>query len=322
MTKRKTNAGQDLETLMTEIAHRYYIKKETQETIGSALNLPRMKINRLLKQAQEDGIVEIRIRLGTAQTQFVEQQMLDKFKLKRVLIAPDSANPEQQRNSVASLVSGYLEANLREGSVVAVGMGRNIAAVANANISRTLQSTIFVCATGGASEAGETGNADHICRKLAQSFGGTAQTLYAPAYVPDPALRRALLDNDTVRRSFRQALHADYVLVGIGDLGVDSHMVRVGWFGSDEIAKAQKKGVVGDLMGYDFFDLNGKPMNEELGGRVIGLSIDQLRQINTVIAVASEASKVQATFGALKTRSIDILATSLSNCQTLLSMET
>ncbi|MCF6326836.1 MAG: sugar-binding transcriptional regulator, partial [Devosiaceae bacterium] len=119
---------------------------------------------------------------------------------------------------------------------------------------------------------------------------------------------------------FRQALHADYVLVGIGDLGADSHMVRVGWFSPDEIAKAHKKGVVGDLMGYDFFDLQGKPMNEELGGRVIGLSTDQLRQINTVIAVASEVSKVPAIYGALRTRSIDVLATSLSNCQALLSM--
>ncbi|MCF6328158.1 MAG: sugar-binding transcriptional regulator, partial [Devosiaceae bacterium] len=243
MVKRNTKSGHDHESLMTEIAHRYYIKKETQETIGTALSLPRMKVNRLLKQAQDEGIVEIRIKLGSAQTQFIEQQMLEKFNIKRVLIAPDSANPEQQRISVASLVSGYLEANLREGSVVAVGMGRNIAAVADVNTSRVLQSTIFVCATGGASEAGETGNADHICRKLALSFGGRAQTLYAPAYVPDPQLRRALLANDTVRRSFRQALHADYVLVGIGDLGADSHMVRVGWFSPDEIAKAHKKGV-------------------------------------------------------------------------------
>jgi len=320
MTKRNTKSGHDHESLMTEIAHRYYIKKETQETIGTALSLPRMKVNRLLKQAQDEGIVEIRIKLGSAQTQFIEQQMLEKFNIKRVLIAPDSANPEQQRISVASLVSGYLEANLREGSVVAVGMGRNIAAVADVNTSRVLRSTIFVCATGGASEAGETGNADHICRKLALSFGGRAQTLYAPAYVPDPELRRALLANDTVRRSFRQALHADYVLVGIGDLGADSHMVRVGWFSPDEIAKAHKKGVVGDLMGYDFFDLHGKPMNEELGGRVIGLSTDQLRQINTVIAVASEVSKVSAIYGALRTGSIDVLATSLSNCQALLSM--
>ena len=322
MTKRKTRAGLDHESLMTEIAHRYYIKKETQETIGQALNLPRMKINRLLRQAQDEGIVEIRIRLGTAQTQFVEQQMLEKFNLKRVLIAPDSANSQQQRISVASLVSAYLEANLREGSVVAVGMGRNVAAIADANNSRVLQSTIFVCATGGASEAGETGNADHICRKLASSFGGTAQTLYAPAYVPDPQLRQALLANDTVRRSFRQALHADYVLIGIGDLGIDSHMVRVGWFSPDEIARAQKNGVVGDLMGYDFFDLQGNPMNDELGGRVIGLSIDQLRQIDTVIAVASEVGKVPAIFGALRTNSIDVLATSLSNCQSLLSMKT
>ncbi|MDP1732395.1 MAG: sugar-binding transcriptional regulator [Devosia sp.] len=311
----------DLERLLSEVAQRYYLGGETQESIASALGVSRMKVNRLLKQAHEAGVVEVRIRLAASQTQDIERRMTERFGLRRVLIAPDSVEFEHQRMAVASLVSSFLEANLKEGSVVTVGMGRNVAAVANASVSRILKSATFVCATGGASEAGETGNADHICRKLAQSFGGTPQTLYAPAFVPDPALRAALLENATVKRTFQIAQRADFALVGIGDLGENSHMVRMGWFSHKEITESRASGVVGDLMGYDFFGIGGEPMNDLLGGRVIGLSIDQLRQIGCVIAIASEASKVPSILGALRTGAINVLATSLSICQSLLSMD-
>ncbi len=321
MPARKLRTELDAERLLTEVAQRYYMDGETQESIAGGLGLSRMKVNRLLKQAHEAGIVEVRIKLAGSQSKEVERQLVERFGLRRALIAPDSAQYDHQRMAVASLVSGFLEANLDEGSIVAVGMGRNVAAVANTNVARILRSATFVCATGGAAEAGETGNADHICRKLAQNFGGAAQTLYAPAFVPDPAVRQALLENATVKRTFQLAQRADFALVGIGDLGEQSHMVSMGWFSPQEIAQARASGVVGDLMGYDFFGIRGEPRNNLLGGRVIGLSIDHLRQISCVIAVASEASKVASILGALRTSAIDVLATSLSISQSLLSMD-
>ena len=42
--------------LLTEIARRYFIDNETQDTIGRALGLSRMKVNRLLREAQDAGL--------------------------------------------------------------------------------------------------------------------------------------------------------------------------------------------------------------------------------------------------------------------------
>lgn len=306
--------------LLTEIARRYFIENETQDVIGQALGLSRMKVNRLLREAQEAGLVEIRVRFHSSQTRGIEREFCQRFGLRHLLVAPDAASPELQREGVARLVSHFLESNLRENTVVAVGMGRNVAAVGSVPTDRTFHAIQFVAASGGATEAGEAGNADHIARALARRFGGKASTLYAPAFVPDATLREALMQHETVRRGLNLARSADYALMGVGDLGPDSHMARMGWFAPQEIKRAQASGVVGDLMGYDFFASTGEARNEELGGRVIGLSREDLRRIGNTIAIAAEPSKAMAILGALRTRAVDVLATTISNCNAILDM--
>jgi DNA-binding transcriptional regulator LsrR (DeoR family) len=306
--------------LLAEIARRYFIENETQDTIARALSLSRMKVNRLLREAQEEGLVEIRVRLHSSQTRHLEAAFARRFGLRHLLLAPEASDPERQRSAVAALVSNFLESTLRENAVVAIGMGRNVAAVAAVQSGRTFGSIEWVSASGGATEAGETGNADHICRAFARRFGGTATTLYAPAYVPDPALREALMRHETVRRTLNRARGADVAILGVGDLGPDSHMARMGWFSPDEIRQAQAEGVVGDLMGYDFFTRTGEARNERLGGRVIGLGREDLGRIGCTIAVASEPGKVAAILGALRTGVIDVLATSAPNCRAVLEL--
>jgi len=139
--------------------------------------------------------------------------------------------------------------------------------------------------------------------------------------VGDPALRQALLDNDTVRQSLDKARRADVALVGIGDMSEDSNMVRMGWFSAQEITEAKRQGTVGDMMGYDFIDIHGRPAMTPIQGRVVGLNANDLARIPNVIAIAAEASKVTAILGALRTGTIDTLATTASNAMAVLNLD-
>lgn len=51
---------------------------------------------------------------------------------------------------------------------------------------------------------------------------------------------------------------------------------------------------MGDLAGYSFFNIQGKPVDTVMNDRVIGLSLEQLRAIPCVIAIASESTKATA----------------------------
>lgn len=316
MTERSDAPAAD--GLLSEVARRYHLEGETQDAIARALSISRMKVNRLLREALDFGIVEVRVRHHATRSRAMERAFRDAFGLRHLLVAPTIGPADRQRRAVATVASAYLEANLRDGHTVAVGMGRNVAEIAAVPSQTRFDDLTFVAGSGGATEAGDTGNADHICRALARRFGGRAATLYAPAFVPDFDLRARIMRIDTVRRTLNLARGADVALVGIGDLGSESHMARMGWFGADELRAAQEAGVAGDILGYDFFDHEGQPAGEALSGRVVGLNREDLARIGITVAVASEDSKATAILGALRTGALDVLATSAANAESVM----
>lgn len=129
----------------------------------------------------------------------------------------------------------------------------------------------------------------------------------------DPGVREGLLNNDAVKPTLDKARRAHIALVGVGDINEDSNMVRTGWFSPDEIAELRQRGAVGDL--------NGGPVVTPVRDRVIGLSLDDLKRIPNVIAVASEHSKTTAVLGTLRTGVINTRATTEAIAQSIVSLE-
>ncbi|PWC11955.1 transcriptional regulator [Brenneria roseae subsp. americana] len=307
--------------LLTEIAVAYYQDEITQEEIAKKFGLSRIKVGRLLKRAKEEGIVEITVRYHPVFSTRLEQQMLERFPIKRALIALDYQDEEEQRRQVAALVSGHLALTLKDDTVVAVGQGRNVAAVAD-HVSNVVERNCrFICGIGGTHRPGDAINADHISRRLAKKFGGSSETLYAPAYVENRALKDAFMQNGTIKETLDRARKADIALVGIGDMNENSYMVKLGWFTPHEIIDASlNQGVIGDIAGYDFFNAQGQHVDTVMNDRVIGVSIEELHKIPCVIAIAAENTKALAILGALRTGAIDIIATSAGNIRTILNM--
>lgn len=307
--------------LLTEIAVAYYCDEITQEEIANKFGLSRIKVGRLLKRAKEEGIVEINVRYHPVFSTQLEKQLKERFPVSRALIALDHHDEEEQRRQVASLVSAYLNNILKDNVVVAVGQGRNVASVAESSGVIQGRDCRFICGIGGTHRPGDVINADHISRLLAKKFGGSSESLYAPAYVENIQLKELLLQNGTIKETLDRARKADIALVGIGDMNEESYMVKLGWFTPHEINDASlNQGVIGDIAGYDFFNARGEHVNTVMDNRVIGLSVEELRQIPCVIAIASENTKAMAIMGALRTGAIDIIATSARNIRTILSL--
>lgn len=308
--------------LLTEISVAYYQDGATQEEISKKFAISRAKVGRMLKQARDEGIVEITVKYHPVFSAKIEQRLIERFGIKRALVALDQPNEEQQRAQVAGLVSNYLSSTLKEGMVVAVGQGRNVSAVAHHLGVVTPRDCKFVCGIGGIHPRGGMFNADHICRQLAKKYGGTSETLYAPAYAENRAQKEMFMQNPTIKQTLDLARKADIALVGVGDMSENSYMVDLGWFTADEVVQSRlKQGVVGDFAGYDFFDIKGQKANTVMSDRIIGLSIEEFRPVSDVIAIAAENSKPLALLGALRTGVIDVIATSVSNALTVLNLD-
>jgi len=308
--------------LLTEISVAYYQDGATQEEISKKFAISRAKVGRMLKQARDEGIVEIMVKYHPVFSAKIEQRLIERFGVKRALVALDQPSEEEQRSQVASLVSNYLSSTLKDGMVVTVGQGRNVSAVAHHIGVIAPRDCKFVCGIGGIHPRGGMYNADHICRQLAKKYGGTSETLYAPAYAENREQKIAFMENTTVKQTLDLARKADVSLVGIGDMSENSYMVDLGWFTADEVVQSRlKQGVVGDFAGYDFFDIHGDTANTVMSDRVIGLSMQEFRPISEVIAIAAENSKPLALLGALRTGVVDVIATSVSNALTVLNLD-
>ena len=314
-------SGETRPDTLVEIATLYHYGNVTQEELSRRFSMSRAKIGRLLNRARTEGLVEIRVHQPRAIAAELEHEFILRFGISRLIVSVDHADANVQRRVIAGLVAAHLERSLADGMTVAVGMGRNVAAVADALVRPLSGRTTFVCAIGGSLRAGEHMNPDHICRRLAARFGGESRTLYAPALVTNAALRAELFRNETVSAALDVARRADFALVGVGDLSEDSNLVRMGWFTPREVADARLTGTIGDVMGYDFVDINGRPASTAMQDRVIGLSLADLHRIPDVIAIASENTKAAALLGVLRTGAINTVATSMTNVHTILRLD-
>ncbi|WP_439259085.1 sugar-binding transcriptional regulator [Lonepinella sp. BR2930] len=307
--------------LLTEISIAYYEHNLTQEEIASRFNISRIKVGRLLKKARQEGIVEITVKYHPVFTSQLERRLIEQFGIKRALIAVDDPNEQKQRKQVASLVSNYLVSTLKDGMTVAVGQGRNVAAVGEHIGVYPDKNCKFICGIGGVQRTGEPVDADYICRTLANKFSGTNETLYSPAYLESKEVCDIFMRNGVIKETLDRARKADIALVGLGDMSENSYMVQLGWFTPLEVTNARiNQGVIGDIAGYGFFNIQGEIVETTMSNRVIGLSLDDLKAIPCVIGIAAENSKSMAILGALRSGIIDIIATSATNINTVLNL--
>ena len=319
MKQRAKDLSDTLE-LMTRAATLYYIEDHTQAEVAQKLGLQRSRVVRLLKRAKDEGIVEITIHPHPGLNLSLESEIKERFGLQEVLLASDQHDEAVQRMLVAQMVAHYLTRRLQDNMTVAVGMGRNIGAIPNYLANVAPRACRFISALGGSPQIDSLMNPDEVARLLAEGFGGTSESLYAPAYVESPAIRDLFMSHETIQHTLQKARQADIALVGIGDAHDRSAVVQIGCFTSGEMRLLRQAGAVGDILGF-FFDIHGQPVADGMQHRVVGLSAEDLRRIPCVLAVASEGEKVQAILGALRTGLVQVIATSTHNAREILKLD-
>jgi DNA-binding transcriptional regulator LsrR (DeoR family) len=121
--------------------------------------------------------------------------------------------------------------------------------------------------------------------------------------------QQVLLAEPYVASTVAEFSRITMALVGVGGIEPSKLLADSGnIFTSEELDELVALDAVGDLC-LHFFDAAGRPIRSPVEGRVIGITLEQLRAIPRVIAVAGGARKHAALLGALRGRLIDVLVT-------------
>ena len=306
--------------LLAYIAALYFEDGLTQEEIARRTGYSRSAVSRLLTEARQRGIVEIRVNFPVNRARPLEHRIQEEFSLRECLvITAGSLDYPKMLRLLGRAGAAYLEEHLPDHGILGVSWGTAVYEIASAlrvRYSPRIQVVQMIGALGGGDPLID---GPELARALAQTLGATYSTLNAPFIVEDAGARSALMADHNIMQAIEQAQRADFAIVGIGSVEPElSSFVRAGYLSADEVLAIQGKGAVGDICG-SHFDITGAILDIDINRRIIGIELPRLcRSGCTVLGVAGGERKGSAILGALRGGFIDVLVTDAAAAQSLL----
>ncbi len=302
--------------LLVTVADLYYLQDRTQAEIARALRISRPHVSRLLKRARETGIVTISVRPPFGLSTELAEELGKLFPLRDVRVISAGGAPLPR---VAEAAASYLASRIQRESVVGVSWGRTVRMIADVVPSDPRRSVEVVPLVGGMGPVGDEIHANEIARRLASRLGGKYYVLNAPALAERANARAMLVRDATVRGILERGRKADVAVVGIGGMVASSTLVRSGYLKPDHLRRLRASGAVGDICSR-FFGKDGAPCQSPLTDRVVGIELNDLRQLPWVVGAAVGTEKAPAILGALRGGYINVLVTDETTARAVLRL--
>lgn len=311
--------------MLAVVASLYYQLNLGQAEIAGRFGVSTSKISRMLKQARDRGVVEIKIHMPIPRNVELEQRLIDVFGLRDAVALQVGAERDEERLALSTgrLAASYLQRAIRmlpPASTVGVAWGTSVyAAVDNLPAMSSLKIDV-VQLVGGVGALAVDG--PDLSRMVAAKLGGRHFDLHAPLMVERADVRTVLLAEPAVRDALRRARAVKLAITGIGSVYENaSSFLRAGLLTPSDLADLRAAGVVGEMVGR-FFTAQGAAAPVEINRRIIGIELEDLHEIPLVVATARGLAKVDAILGALAGRYFNVLATDDVTAQALLEKAT
>lgn len=296
---------------LARAAHLYYVEGLTQAAVAKRLHTTRSNVSRMLTAAREQRIVRIRVVHPLARHERLEEALTTLFPSLReahVLSADAVHDEDEELDGVGRLAARWLEDHLTDGQHIILSWGRTLAAMVRAvEVDDVVDVTVGQI--GGDLQIDDPSVSSHeLVRGLAAALGGTFEYVHAPALCPLPSVTTELRRAPGIADQLARAAAADVALVGIGgfDHGFSANLLGSAHLTDEESAALRALRPVGDI-GARFFDADGSPVHGPLTDRVLGLDLEELRGVGTVVGVAAGREKAAGILGALRGGHVSVL---------------
>lgn len=297
--------------LLLKVSKLYYEGDKTQVEISKRLNLSRPKISRLLKQAEDLGIVKISIVPQPGIHTELEEELEKKYDMAEVVVV-EVSEPSSQiavSREIGIAAADYFARAVSDPCVIGISWGTTLRAMADAIYINACPNSLLVQLIGGLGAPESEAHVTYILRRIVAQLNSKLSILNFPGILNTVAVKEAVLTNPDVKEILNLFNHIDIAFVGIGVPMPESVLMCDGTILSKtELDLVLDKGAVGDIC-LRFFDKDGSVIQSEIDDRVIGISIASLKKIDRVVGVAGGPKKVEVIHAALKGRLINVLVT-------------
>jgi deoxyribonucleoside regulator len=309
------------ESYLAEVASLYYDGGKSQEEIAQEFGISRSAVSRLLTEAREKGIVEIIVHYPWRTSPELADALVSTFGLKAAhVLNGENRGYEEMVQGIGVLAARYLDRILYDGMTIAISWGTALYQMIQAMHHRPLSGVEVVQIIGATGSENVPTDGPILAQLLAAQVGGPCYHIYAPLIVDSEAVREVLLQDHNIRSALLRAEQADIALVGIGSTRTDlSSLLRAGYLSEDEMERIREAAAVGDICA-QHYSLSGEWLDIDINRRVVGISLESLSKIDTVVAVAGGSRKGAAILGALRGRYVNVLITDDQAAQKVLAL--
>lgn len=308
--------------LLSVIARLYHVQEVRQRDIAERLGMSQARVSRLLRQAQDVGLVRTVLQVPEGLHPGLEERIEHAYGVTEVHIvdvpAEDAAIPFALGEAAARLLA---EGTLTGDVIGFTSWSTTLQEMATALDDQAPRSGVrhVVEMLGDLGAPHLQHAATRSTQRLAAVLGAEPVFLRTPGVLASPALREAALRDPHVCRALRLLDAVDVAFVGVGPPGLHS-VLRSGdnFFTAEQISEVEALGAVGQL-NQRLLDASGRCIRTPLDDLVVGVSLEQLRAAGRRVVVAGGASKHAAIAAAARGGWVDVLITDLRTARALLA---
>lgn len=292
----------DRERSVLRAAELYFFDGMTQSAIADRMGCTRWTVGRLLKEGEDRGIIDIRIRHSQARIHHLELELESRFGLSDAQVVATQGSEGATLALVARTAAEYLGDIRPRPTRVAMGWGRTVAAISRAMSPDWAPGARVIQAAASTEEINEL-LASGPVQLLAQKAPGQARVLTG-------TLRHAGASATASRTTdlvvLDEAARADIVLYSPGGVSESSLLVRSGFITAETLRSLWEKGAQANVLSH-IVDAKGRALCADLEARTVSLDLESLRRARLAVAVAAGTEKHRALSAALRGGLTDVV---------------
>lgn len=306
--------------LKVKVSKLFYQNKFSKVEIAGKLRMSRIRVSNLIETAEKEGIVKIIINEVKSSYVELENSLEEHFKIYRAVVVEKSVDDLNTKKSIGIAAADCLLDMVQNNDFIGVAWGTTILEMVNSLPKFIKKKNISVVQlTGGSNQIPNNINASELTRRMSEIFNSKSYYLHAPIILNTEEARNILVSEKDIKNTMDVFNKINIAIVGIGCIAPEpsTKLYKDGFIKKEDLESILNSSAVGDINSY-FYDLEGKNCKTFLSNKVIGIDLMQLRRIRYVIGLAHGEKKLDAIYGALKGRIINLIVTDNETAEELL----
>lgn len=306
---------------LVEVAKMYYQLDLSQQEIAEQLGISRPSVSRMLQQAKEKGIVQVRILDSFEDADKLSELLKSTFNLKHcIVVSVPIYKQDVIKRELGKVAANYIGEIVNDGDIIGTTWGTTLHQVSQNVQPKNVKGVTVVQLNGGVSYSETNTYASEILNDFSSAFNTVPYFLPLPAIVDHPVVANAIMSDRHIRSVLDLGAQSNIAVYTVGEINDQSTLFNAGYYTTEDLDRLKNQRAVGDICSR-IFDDEGRICSQELDERTIGIKLPELRKKEYSILVVGGINKVDGVYGALKGEFSNVFITDQHTARSLLEKE-